>query len=414
MSSAGRERIGRFISNITVGCVALATVSALGTSSVYAQCAASGSTQSASATDASTSQALELMRDRRIQVAEGCPSGSYLAASGMCIPLTQASGAAVGPAGGLPAAGQPPAAAPKAAPKAAQTKRPPGAPAGGPGAYAGGYGDAAPPVRYGMWAEGYGDRERREDISVDGQTLRFRSYGVLAGMDHTYFHSAREGVMLGAFAGYNNSKAELNQGATLAGKTQDIEGAMLGLYGTYFHRGFAIDLAVKFDLFDLDQVLSTGCGSAAGSTDLTNYVVASNLYYRHNLGHSYWFEPTLGFRYVRSDFGSGAGRLGLADGEAFRIQGGARIGRDWVSSDRYLWSVSLLGLLYSDVAVDGFVFTAGGATALDLDEGALRVLGQLRAKVTSPEGLTYYGQVEVRGGDEYFGIGGKLGMRVEW
>ena len=48
------------------------------------------------------------------------------------------------------------------------------------------------------------------------------------------------------------------------------------------------------------------------------------------------------------------------------------------------------------------------------DEGKLRALGQLRAQVTTTQGVSYYGQAEVRGGEDYFGATGKVGVRIDW
>ena len=197
---------------------------------------------------------------------------------------------------------------------------------------------------------------------------------------------------------------------------------MLGLYATYFHGRFAIDVLAKTDLFDLHQTGLGNCGTSplTGSTDLTNYLIASNMYYRHDLGHTFmghqlWLEPVIGIRYVASQFGSGAATLGLSDGEALRLQGGARIGADWVGPDRHLWSVSFLAAVYSDVMVNGFTAPGGGTgVTLATDEGKVRALGQLRAKVTTRDGISYYVQGEVRGGEDYWGVGGKAGVRLEW
>jgi len=112
---------------------------------------------------------------------------------------------------------------------------------------------------------------------------------------------------------------------------------------------------------------------------------------------------------------AGAATLGLSDGEALRLQGGARIGADWVGPDRHLWSVSFLAAVYSDVMVNGFTAPGGGTgVTLATDEGKVRALGQLRAKVTTRDGISYYVQGEVRGGEDYWGVGGKAGVRLEW
>src|SRR5262245_24853250 len=97
-----------------------------------------------------------------------------------------------------------------------------------------------------------------------------------------------------------------------------------------------------------------------------------------------------------------------------KVQAGVRVGTDWVDVERRLWSVSLLAGAYSDVMVNGFTAGGPGAVVLESDEGKVRALGQLRAKVTTPYGLSYYGQAEVRGGEDYFGVTGKVGLRYDW
>jgi outer membrane autotransporter protein len=359
-----------------------------------------------SAADTSTSQTLELIRDRRIQVAQSCPAGTAPSASGMCVPT--ATGTNTPTSAQQPAVAQP---QPKAAPKRA----PGAAPSTSPTSVYGSLKDdpGQPPImrRYGVWAEGYGDYERRTDVTPAGQTVRFNSYGVLSGIDHTYLHAPGAGILIGALAGYNDTHGRFSGDVNLQARTQDIDGAMLGLYGTYFHRGFAADLLVKVDLFDLEQ-RAIGCG-ASGSADLTNFTIAGNLYHRRSMGH-FWLEPTIGLRYIHSDLGSGAAALGLGDGEVLRLQGGVRIGSDWLGIDRRLWSVSFLAGLYSDVIVNGFVAGGAGAAALETDEGRVRALGQLRAQTTTMHGVSLFGQAEVRGGEDYFGATGKLGVRYDW
>jgi len=225
--------------------------------------------------------------------------------------------------------------------------------------------------------------------------------------------------MIGGLAGYNETHVRLNgdlsAGVGNSPRTQDIDGAMLGLYGSYFHRGFAIDTLVRTDIFDFDQKIAIpACfPTGTGSTSLTDLLIASNIYYRRNMGH-YWLEPTAGIRYIHSYFGDGAAALGVGDGDALRLQAGVRIGSDWVDIERRLWTVSFLAGIYSDVVVNGFTAGGPGNVALQTDEGKVRALGQLRAKVTVRDGLSYYGQAEVRGGEDYWGVGGKLGVRYEW
>ena len=51
---------------------------------------------------------------------------------------------------------------------------------------------------------------------------------------------------------------------------------------------------------------------------------------------------------------------------------------------------------------------------LEDDEGKVRALGQLRVKATTMHGFSYYGQAEMRGGEDYFGVAGKVGLRYDW
>ena len=292
--------------------IAIGSYALLASTGAIAQgCGLAGATGSM---DTSTSQSLELIRDRRMQVAQSCPAGTMPSATGMCVPMT--AGAAT------PTAAQPP---PAAQPRAKGAPRKGPSPQAAPAAPSVPYGslkdDFAEPPRvrhYGIWAEGYGDYERRTDVSPDGQSVRFTSYGVVSGLDHTHLRSPREGVLIGALAGYNDTHGRFSGDVNLQPRRQDIEGAMLGFYGTYFHGGFAIDVLAKADLFDLDQ-RGIGCGTTGtGSTSLTNYVIASNIYHRRDYGHM-WLEPTAGFRYVSSEYGGGADVLGLDDGEALRL-----------------------------------------------------------------------------------------------
>ena len=423
-------RVHRLIAHVAVGCLALAMYAGMCATIAQAQCVVAGLTGSA---DASTTQALETIRDRRMQVAQSCPPGTMPSAGGMCVPMAGAmapTSAQAAPKAAAPKAAAPKAGAPKAAPEAAPKAAPKAAPQQAPPAPSATYGglkdDVVEPPRvrsYGIWAEGYGDYERRDDVrQTDGspgsQTVKSTSWGVVSGVDHTHLRSPREGVLVGALAGYNDTHVRYSgdMAAVIPSRSRDIEGAMLGLYGSYFHRGFAIDLLAKVDVFDFDQRVASidpGCANpiintTSGSTDLTNYIIASNIYFRHGSGH-FWLEPTAGIRYVSSDFGSRAAVLGVADGEALRLQAGVRVGSDWMGSDYRLWSVSLLAGLYSDVVVNGFNAAGGGNVVLETDEGKVRALGQLRAKVTTTHNLSYYGQAEIRGGEDYFGVAAKWG-----
>ena len=412
------SRAGKRTTRIMGTWVAHLALAALASGSAQAACVVAG--LQGSSTDLSTSQALELIRDRRMQVAVSCPAGSMPSAAGGCVPVS-------------PAAAQP-AATPQAAPAQRRAAPRQAAPRPASSPYYGGggggglkdYGMDEPPrrVAYGVWAEGLADYDRRSDVSgtnanlgvTDTQSIRMTTVGVLAGVDHTYMRSPREGVMIGALGGYSDTHGRFSGSDVSEQKKQDIEAGIVGLYGTYFYNGLALDVLAKADIFDFDELRTeAGCGAPLlRTTDGATYVIAANIYHRRDYG-SYWIEPTAGFRYNFTEYGSGAAALGLDEGNSLRLQAGVRVGRDWVGTDGRLWGISVLGGIYSDVVVDGYVVGAGGAnTILETDEGKVRALGQVRAKVTSRDGVTFYGQAELRGGEDYFGVGGKLGVRYEW
>jgi hypothetical protein len=269
--------------HITVSCLAFATYSVSGISSAQAQCAASGALGSAG--DASASQALEVVRDRRMQVAQSCPAGTAPGANGMCMPVA---GSATVTSASAPNA-QPP-----GQPKAKKAPGVAAAPAPG-GAYGGLKDDVRSAAQASLRCVGrrLWRPRARTNVAPQDQSIGSHRTGV-SGVDHTYFRAPREGIMIGALAGYNHTNGDFSAGDTSGGngaepKKQEIEGAMLGVYGTYFHGRFAIDVLAKTDLFDLHQTGLGPCGgNITGSTDLTNYLIASNMYYRHGLGTPSW------------------------------------------------------------------------------------------------------------------------------
>lgn len=463
---------------LSVGAITLVVASSWSSSAALASCAATALSASAgvfgppsiSATESSTAQALELIRQRRVQVAEACPTG-FTRSGGICQPVAQAAAepvaapapapvAAAEPAPAAGGAGAGSSAAPSARAKAAPRPRttvasaapatraptrasaPAAAPVyGGGGLKDYGFGAPAPARMIGSWLEGYADWEKHDDVRPDrvgNQTRESYSTGLLAGLDAT---DVPRGIQLGILGGYNYTQAKfsptfgprrenddgnvVDDALTFNAKTA-IEGTSIGLYGSYFENtGFSADLLYKVDLYDLTQAESIasegGCGNIRifhnhGETSLTNHIVASNFNYRWELGGGRWIEPTVGLRYTHTSMGGNAVNLGLDDGDALRVQGGLRLGQVWSGPGNSVITTRLTGLLYSDVLVDGFVLPGLGTPAgiAEIDEGKLRVMGIAEAKIDLQNGATWYGQVDVRGGEDLIGVGGKVGVRMRW
>jgi hypothetical protein len=442
---------------VAAGAITLVVASSWTSSAALAGCTATALSASAgvfgppsiSATESSTAQALELIRQRRMQVAEACPTG-FTRAGGICQPVAQvaaadtlpAAAAAPAPSATAPSAGGGAAAGPrtKAAPRPRAAAA---APAPRVADYGGSLKDAIapPPGRLlGTWIEGFADWERHDDVRDDlpgGQEREMYTTGMLSGLDST---DVPRGIQLGVLSGYTYSQAKfspyhsaraanddgvIDPNALTFDQKQSVEGTSLGLYGSYFsNTGFSADLLYKLDLFDLTQsdsvAADTGCGNTIlnhhGETSLTNHIVASNLYYRWSYSGGVWVEPSVGLRFTHTSVGGNGANIGLDDGDALRVQGGVRVGRYWFTPGGYLVTTAITGLLYSDVYVDGFALPGIGVApgVGEVDEGKLRVMGIAQAKIDMLNGTSWYGQVEVRGGEDLIGVGGKVGLRVQW
>jgi hypothetical protein len=152
------------------------------------------------------------------------------------------------------------------------------------------------------------------------------------------------------------------------------------------------------------------------STQTVNFIAAENFGYHFDLPRGLWIEPLVGARYNYAMYDAYALSLGLENGQALRIEGGARFGLTSLVQDRYIWTNSFTTLLYSDVWISGFVVDPSSlaADALYADEGRLRTQGILSSKIDLLNGFSTFVQAEGRYGYDYWGVGGKVGFRYEW
>ncbi len=420
----------------------VAALCALGASSAHAVCMASNSSlglslPSISATEVSTTQAVEMVRRRQNEEQASLMLASTAAAStepaaGPSAPASQGAQSKSAKATGTSA-----------------TKAPPRATAPSVAAFDGAvsrYGTAT--QSRGIWAQGYGDYERRSGLTIDvarpGEISRHEwTGGFVAGTDWTRPLSAdgKTGIMLGAFGGYNSTKGKEGSGVfredigqpqaenfLRSNAEQTIEGGFLGGYAAFFRDRFSIQAVVKADIYDVSQsdtlqplnADGTPCAFApvhrTGQADLNNYIGEIGTAYRFDLSRNSWLEPIGGVRFTYSDFSHASGDIGVTgDGHVLRVQGGLRYGFS-APLHTGLLTTTLTGLLYSDVIVSGFG-SNGGIFAPETpvtDEGKLRVLGQIATRLDRGDGYSYLLQVETRGGEDMFGVGGRIGARYEW
>jgi hypothetical protein len=405
---------------------------------------------SQSASLQSTQVAVEAISARRRLEVERCPDG-LVRVNDVCQPPPGAAPAVTTPA-------PPPRKtarhrAPKAAPapvyKAPVTKIEPG-------------------PRFAVWANGYGDYERRTgtgSTSINccsnapsapaggipnalalNSTSHAHSWGVVAGGDVTVRNvwGADDGLIAGLLTGYISSHVQLSTTSTSSTPDQvgngaatlnaNLRGPTVGAYLTYFNGGFSADLTFKVDFLSTDVDFTDSLAysinfdpifgqvhaqptsfSGSGSTNLDNYTTVGNLNYRFPLAGALWMEPTAGFQYTAAVYSSGAAALGLADGHIFRIQGGSRFGIDYYSGTTRITPV-LTALAYDDVNVSGGFVSGGVFSTVPVvlaDEGKLRGVGILALKIDNGHGFSAFIQGDVYGGEDLIGYGGKAGIRFE-
>lgn len=313
-----------------------------------------------------------------------------------------------------------------------------------------------------VWAQGYLDYDRHKNIAPGNQENPTRSAvsgGGLIGADWTQVSRGEtvHAFQFGVFSGYNETRAKLsntffavneadappdtlpgggNTNYFRADNKETVEGPFVGTYMAYVKDRWTFDVALKADFFDLTQssTLRQRCdddvGTQNGSASVTNYMIAANAAHRYDIGdENKWWEPMVGLRYTMTSFGNDpsnsvfrdggvqpTGRLGLEDGSALRLQVGARFGDQVALDGGYILTTTVGAFLYSDVAISGFESVAGqtGEAVGPVDEGKIRVLGQLETRLSMGNGMSYMMQAELRGGGDVIGAAGQIGIRYEW
>ena len=424
-----------------------------------------------SLTTMETSVAVKSIEERREMPVQACPEGEVLV-DGIC--KAQPAPASVTPVVGAvqpsPALSTPPSRAVTAAPKRSKTKLTrraapevtvaPRLPVHKP----------STPVIYdqsfriGSWAQGFGDYEHRSgnrNSILDcctGQptntnitpllleaTSNTSSGGVVGGIDGTKrgLWTGQDGVIFGLLGGYTWTNISLattvlstapNRTASGSSSTSaHINGPSLGGYLSYFNGPFSNDFLIKNDFLSLNETQSQllGFGSCScfgvdvpfvspqngsGSTNLNQLTVSDDISYKISWSGWMWIAPTAGLRYVNSTYSSSAEALGLADGYIFRLQGGAKVGRDSVFNNVLVTTV-ITGLLFNDVVVHGNNIQGGSFgqdAAILSDQGRIQGEGVAMVNLGFGGGVSASVEGDIYGARGIFGAGGKATVRMQW
>ena len=215
-----------------------------------------------------------------------------------------------------------------------------------------------------------------------------------------------------------------------------LTGPSVGAYATYFRNGFSTDLTLKVDFLELNETFAdlpciqrsppararlrqVSAFSGAGSTNLTNYGIVWNIQQKILLSNASWIEPTVGLKYYIADYDFSAAQLGLAEGHLLRMQAGARLGTQFLWNNVVVTPI-LTGLVYGDPIVSGFAVTdtvflgTAGGVASAATQGKVRGQGIGAVKFDFGNGLSSFVQADIRGGSDYYGYGGRAGVRFVW
>jgi len=260
-------------------------------------------------------------------------------------------------------------------------------------------------VTYGIWGQGFGDVEWRSGTFNGTDIGRTTSTaGALGGADVTVTNifSATDAFVIGVLGGFTSAHVRNNDGSTAR-----VDGPGVGLYTIYVSGGFSTDGTFKVDFFDLNR-------SAPGLPDLglglVNYTLAYNLNYKFDM-KPWWWEPTVGFSYISTNWDGASKALGFIDGHTWRLQAGVRVGTayDW---NGVTVEPTLTGMVYSDVEIrGGTIAVAAGTPLAPTDEGKIFGQGIAKLNFVWNTHLSSYLEGEVRGRDGVLGAAGRLGLR---
>ena len=261
------------------------------------------------------------------------------------------------------------------------------------------------------WIQGLGDWEHRDAASVTDFAHFTTTYAVQAGVDGTWkgLTAADDALVVGLVGSWTSTHVSFDGSSTKS----KLEGPGIGFYDTYVRGGFSADLTTKFDFLQLTNDFGTTLPPPI-LVSLTNAGVSGNIQYKQDLGHDSFIEPTGGFSFTRTMFGSGADAAGLADSSDLRLQAGARYAAIWTVNGVSVES-SMKALVYSDVFVDGgTTVTAVAGSISPTDQGKVR--GEVDPALNLDFGNGYSACLsgQVRFGDGLVGGAANINLRKQW
>ena len=269
-----------------------------------------------------------------------------------------------------------------------------------------------PSPSWAVWAQGLGSWEHDDALSATDIAHFISTSAAQVGLDRTWQHlmSSDDALVLGVVSSWTGSNVSYDNSPA----TMQLTGPGVGAYGMYVKGGFSVDVTPKIDFLQLNQDLA-GLGRNA-SVGITNAGVSGNVQYKVTWATNNFVEPTAGFSFTRTMFGSGSSAFpDLEDASTLRLQAGARLGTTWqvggISVD-----ASLKALVYEDVIAQGTSIAASafGAAIAPTDQGLLRgeLDPQLCFNLADGYSVTLSGNLHF--GEGVLGGSAALNLRKQW
>lgn len=256
--------------------------------------------------------------------------------------------------------------------------------------------------------ESHGAAVSSQSNSVTRTTTTF---GFIGGADIAFrsLAAGEDGLLIGALAGYSSSYARFSGGNPNA----RLYGPVTGVYASYYLGPFSTDLLLKADFFTLDDPALAQASNAVAQNDYTvaqnfNYRLPWAQYWiEPTIGYRY-----LNIVYDAAGSTGTQGKSwrvqgGLRVGREALAWNGVLV--SWSLAALLYDDVALSGFA---IDVGGALNSLSPVLPSDLNR--LRLLGIATVNVDFGDGVSSFLEADARGGENVIGASGKIGVRYRW
>ena len=233
---------------------------------------------------------------------------------------------------------------------------------------------------------------------------------MLSGLDWVIDSPNGNNFIAGISLGYNTTHIRFTNGLP----SQTIDGATLVPYLAATMGKVSANVIGKLDFFDYNA----SPGASVNSTKLTNYTVASEVFYRlfENIGatESMVLSPEVGLQYSYTHFGDGAAAMELQDGHTVRVEAGLSLTDSWRTRAAILRTATT-GKIFTNVVNTGTSLPLDAHDFIrENDQGKLGGQIDVSVKVDFLNGFSSELGANVHTGSDLIGAGGRGEIKYQW